>query len=175
MNTVGQSIDFISFGIILLVCRPRKTWPAFFTLGINELDIGRERGPNGQASRRVPAPFMKSEINNDLMFEDYDQTRTSSFGSAGSIGSNEAVLFLNPTKYTLDKDELQAYLNGAAFDYNYDDNEIVPEENPSKEDLEYKQLAETITKLTNQNHLSELHLDEQLITKEVCLGYRDKK
>lgn len=168
-------MDFISIGIILLACRPRKTWPAFFTLGINELDIGRERGPNGQASRRVPAPFMKSEINNQLMFEDYDQTRTSSFGSAGSIGSNEAVLFLNPTKYSLDKEELQAYLNGTIYDYNYDDNEIVPEESPSKEDVEYKQLAETINKLQSQNDLSELRLDSNLITKEVCLGYRDKK
>lgn len=99
-------MDFISFCIILWTCRPRKTWPPFFTLGINELDFGRERGANGQGSRRVPAPFLKGEINTDLMFEDYDNTRTSSFGSAGSIGSNEAVLFLNPTKYSLDKEEL---------------------------------------------------------------------
>lgn len=47
LNTVGQSMDFVSFIIILIACRPRKTWPAFFTLGINELDFGRERGANG--------------------------------------------------------------------------------------------------------------------------------
>jgi hypothetical protein len=40
------------------------------------------------------------------MFDDYDNSRTSSFGSAGSIGSDEAVLFLYPTKYSLDKEEL---------------------------------------------------------------------
>jgi|SanBayMetagenome_1026888.scaffolds.fasta_scaffold173220_1 hypothetical protein len=78
---------------------------------------------------------MKGEINNSLLFDDYDNTRTSSFGSAGSIGSNEAVLFIHPTKYTLDKDELKAYLDGSIYDYK--DNEIEPEE-VNKEDLEYK-------------------------------------
>jgi len=140
LNCVEQSIDFISFGIILFTCRPRKAWPPFFTLGINELDFGRERGPNGQVSRRVPAPFLKGEITSSLMFEDYDNSRTSSFGSAGSIGSDEAVLFLYPTKYSLDKDELQAYLNGSVYEDDYNSNEIVPDE-VNKEDQEYKQLA----------------------------------
>jgi len=74
------------------------------------------------------------------MFEDYDNSRTSSFGSAGSIGSDEAVLFLYPTKYSLDKDELQAYLNGSVYEDDYNSNEIVPDE-VNKEDQEYKQLA----------------------------------
>lgn len=29
-----QSLDFISFGIILWVCRPRKKWPDYFTLAV---------------------------------------------------------------------------------------------------------------------------------------------
>lgn len=72
LNTVGQSIDFICFLIILIVCRPRKAWPPFFSLGINEMDFGRERGANGQVSRRPPPPFMKGEITHNLLFDNYD-------------------------------------------------------------------------------------------------------
>jgi hypothetical protein len=82
------------------------------------------------------------------MFDDYDNSRTSSFGSVGSIGSDEAVLFIHPTKYSLDKDELQAYLNGSIYEDDYRDNEIVAEET-NKQDQEYKQLAQTIK---NVNH-----------------------
>ena len=63
-------MDFLTFGVILITCRPRKAWPAFFTLGINELDFGRERGPNGPASRRVPAPFLKAEVTNQLLINE---------------------------------------------------------------------------------------------------------
>lgn len=47
LNTFGQSLDFVSFCLILVACRPRKAWPPFFTLGINELDFGQQRGANG--------------------------------------------------------------------------------------------------------------------------------
>ena len=70
------------------------------------MDVGREGGANNLAQRRLPAPFMKGEITHKLLFEDYDKSRTSSFGSAGSIGENDCVLFLNPTIYCLDKEEL---------------------------------------------------------------------
>jgi hypothetical protein len=84
------------------------------------MDFGRnDRNENGQRSRRVPPPFMKGQIDNALLFDDYDTSRTSSVGSASSVGSNEAVLFLHPVKYTLDKEELQAYLNGSIYDFNY--------------------------------------------------------
>ena len=105
------------------------------------------------------------------MFEDYDTNRTSSVGSASSVGSNEAVLFLHPVKYTLDREELQAYLNGSIYDYNFADNEIVPEE-PNKEDAEYQKLAQSMRNYASNNDIT---IDEGLIQSSVSLAYRDKK
>lgn len=45
---VLQSFDFIWFLSILIACRPRKEWPAYFTLSINELP-GQAEGNQGNA------------------------------------------------------------------------------------------------------------------------------
>jgi len=119
---------------------------------------------------------MKGEITYKLLFDDYDQTRTSSFGSAGDIRENEAVLFINPTKYSLDKEDLQSYINGSRYEDYGSENEIVAEEPKySKDDLEYKALAETIQKLDSTNAYNLINVEPHLIQKEISLAYRDKK
>ena len=48
-------------------------------------------------------------------------------------------MFLHTTKYTLDREELQAYLNGSIYDYA--DNEIVAEDNELAADLLHESLV----------------------------------
>jgi hypothetical protein len=45
------------------------------------------------------APILETNINKKLFYENYDENRTS------SIGSDEVVVILNPTSYTLKDDE----------------------------------------------------------------------
>lgn len=35
-----QSLDFITLGMIVVACRPRKEWPPFFSLTVNEFGQG---------------------------------------------------------------------------------------------------------------------------------------
>lgn len=47
-----QGTDFIWIGMILFICRPRKLWPAYFTLPVTDLrrangGIGDEIDENG--------------------------------------------------------------------------------------------------------------------------------
>jgi hypothetical protein len=96
---VLQSFDFIWMTTVLWVCRPRKEWPPYFTLSINELP-GQENA-NGRDQPNLAAS-KTSLITEKLLFEDYDDDKK----SVGSIGSNEAVMFINPNNYTLEVDEL---------------------------------------------------------------------
>ena len=80
----------------MVVCRPRKEWPAYFTLSINEIPGAEE---NGQRAVALP-PSVVSMITDKLLFDtDFDDKK-----SVGSIGSQEAVMFINPNQYTLDVD-----------------------------------------------------------------------
>jgi len=47
---------------------------------------------------RYLAPMLESNISRKIFLEEYDNSRTS------SIGSNDAVIILNPTKYTLNEE-----------------------------------------------------------------------
>jgi hypothetical protein len=69
-------------------------------------------------------------------------------------------LFLHPTKYTLDREELQAYLNGSIYDYA--DNEIVAEDN-EKADIEYKQLAQTINSINAAVNYNQIGVEPHLL------------
>ena len=53
---------------------------------------------NGDIPIHEAAPLLVGLISNDFLFEKYDTDRTT------SIGSDDAVLFVNPTKYSLDED-----------------------------------------------------------------------
>ena len=93
-----QSFDFLWITSIMWVCRARKEWPAYFTLSINE--IPDQNDENGQRSDLPPS--MTTMITEKFLFEqdgDCDQK------SVGSIGSDEAVMFVNPCNYTLETDE----------------------------------------------------------------------
>jgi len=86
--------------MILIVCRPRKQWPPYFTLSVHEMRNAEGRGNNNNSDIPIhnAAPLLVGLISDEFLFEKYDTDRTT------SIGSDDAVLFVNPTEYTLDKD-----------------------------------------------------------------------
>ena len=57
----------------MVVCRPRKEWPAYFTLSINELP-GVDGG-NGQRNVTLPAS-MTSLITEKFLFDDEDDKKS---------------------------------------------------------------------------------------------------
>lgn len=60
-----QSFDFVWFLSLLIACRARKEWPAYFTLSINELP-GQEEGNQGNA---VLPNSMTSLITKAFLFD----------------------------------------------------------------------------------------------------------
>ena len=116
-RTVLQTFDFFWITSVMVVCRPRKEWPPYFTLSINELPGQIDQ--NGLRSATLP-PSLTSMITEKFLFEDGENDRK----SIGSIGSDEAVLFLNPNNYTLEIDDLDAEYEVSAFDA-----DIIEEEN----------------------------------------------
>lgn len=133
--------------MILIVCRPRKQWPPYFTLSVHEMRNadGRGNNNNGDVPIHEAAPLLVGLISDQFLFEKYDTDRTT------SIGSDDAVLFVNPTKYTLDEDAL-AGEPPSAFE------EIVEDEN---------------SHLRQEGSNSEI--EPQLVQKGVTLGFRDKR
>ena len=92
-----QCLDFVWITSVMVVCRPRKEWPPYFTLSINEIP-GMEDN-DGQRRAALP-PSVVSMITDKFLFDtDFDDKK-----SCGSIGSNEPVMFVNPNDYTLDVD-----------------------------------------------------------------------
>ena len=81
----------------MIVCRPRKEWPPYFTLSINEIP-GME-GNDGQRRAALPSSVVSMITDRFLFDTDFDDKK-----SVGSIGSDEAVMFVNPNQYTLDVD-----------------------------------------------------------------------
>jgi len=57
--------------------------------------------PNSDIPIHEAAPLLVGLISDEFLFEKYDTDRTM------SIGSDDAVLFLNPTKYSLFDDDLE--------------------------------------------------------------------
>ena len=93
---VLQSFDFLTLGLILLACRPRKDWPPFFSLTLHEFNVGpvgRNQGGNAITPSTVHTSYITSKL---LINDDEDDSRT------GDIGKDEAVVFVNPTKYSLE-------------------------------------------------------------------------
>lgn len=99
-------MDFLWVCMILWVCRPRKQWPPYFTLSVHEMRNADGRGNpnNGDIPVHEAAPLLVGLVSGDFLFEKYDTDRTM------SIGSDDAVLFVNPTKYSLDDDGVDDYL-----------------------------------------------------------------
>ena len=83
----------------MVVCRPRKEWPAYFSLSV--ADLGRERGQGEDAEPIVP--FVISEITQSFMKDYYDGENINT-----SFDDNDNVVIINPTKYMIDPVELLA-------------------------------------------------------------------
>ena len=103
---------------------------------------------NGDIPIHEAAPLLVGLISKDFLFEKYDTDRTT------SIGSDDAVLFVNPTKYSLDED-YQDYENSqsaSAFE------EIQEDENNS---LKVKDVNREV--------------ESDVVQKGVPRGFRDKR
>ncbi len=96
--------------MILVACKPRHQWPAYFTLSVHEMRNEEGRGganSHNDDPNHVTAPLLVGAISNDFLYKHYDTDR------CDSIGSNDAVIFLNPVKYTLDETD---FTDRSAFD-----------------------------------------------------------
>ena len=115
---VLQSFDFFWIVSVLWVCRPRKEWPPYFTLAINELP-GMEEGRNPASA--LPSS-LTALVSDKFLFDKEGEDDLNK--SVGSIGSDEIVCIVNPNNYTLEVDEYEAPMGEvSAFD-----TEIVEEE-----------------------------------------------
>lgn len=98
-------------------------WPDFFSIGVAELSSASV-GADGVQGPMVVTPMLQALINEKVLSkEDYSDARTS------SIGSNEAVIILNPTDCTLigsddesdnsgEDDDEEIYSSGFAINSN---------------------------------------------------------
>ncbi len=83
--------------IILWACKPRKQWPVYFTLSVHEMRSAEGRGARANDEEGLmPAPMLVGLISQDYLHKFYDDNRTD------SIGSQDAVIFINPVNYTVD-------------------------------------------------------------------------
>ena len=59
-TAVTQSMDFVWIAMILIVCRPRKQWPPYFTLSVHEMRNadGRGNNNNGDIPIHEAAPLL---------------------------------------------------------------------------------------------------------------------
>jgi len=153
---VLQSFDFLWILSVMWVCRPRKEWPPYFTLSINELP-GQEEG--GDRAANLPMS-MTSLITQQFLFDRDDDDKK----SVGSVGSDEMVMFVNPNNYTLDLDDCDPSHEISAFDPDIIEEETaINNAKPRREELE-RMLRE------GRHQLDEAHIKAELV-----LGMRDKK
>ena len=138
--------------MVLVACRPRKQWPDFFTLSVNDMALGRARRNDGNDNSHA-APYWIGNISEELLFDKYDmETRTD------SIGSNDAVVFVNPTMYSLDPTDCgpdTINKSTSAFD----------------EEISEEQNSDTLKQLADGT----LAVDKLEVLKQVFIGKRDKK
>ena len=92
---VIQALDFVWIATVMVVCRARKEWPPYFTLSINEIPGQQEDGSRQAA---LP-PSMTSMITHKFLFDQEEDA--DKLSDCGSVGSNEAVMIVNPNNYTL--------------------------------------------------------------------------
>ena len=112
-------IDAIIFSFLLFIFRPRKEWPEYFPHALREDRlINRNRNPNNPAAQNRDITVIKTAfISNKLILGPWfpemkfnkDPKKKSfgsdsSFSSFGSMGTEDPVLILNPSGFTLDQD-----------------------------------------------------------------------
>ena len=148
-----QACDFLWFATIMVVCRARKEWPAYFTLSINELP-GQEEG---EGNENLPMA-LTSLISERFLFHDYDEDKR----ELSSLGDEEAVIIVNPTQYTLETDDFALPPTGGEYSA-FDDPDLIEEESLSGR-----------KKLKEQVEAGEHSVDCAEIKAELGLGFRDK-
>jgi len=99
-----QGVDLIWFSMILIACRPRREWPAFFNIGVNDMNAQLNRGRAEGLAPQKATPIISESITQGFLKDYYDSNTT----QPDSICSEDAIIFVNPTKYTIDPAELQA-------------------------------------------------------------------
>ena len=147
------------------MCRAKKEWPPYFTLSINELPgMGDD---NGRNQVNLPAS-VTSFISDKLLFDrDDDEDKR----SVSSIGSSEAVMFINPCNYTLEVDEEEYGGGVAGGEISAFDPDHIEEESSDKQKL----LTKSRDELEKQVRTGVHKLDEAHIKSELVLGFRDKQ
>lgn len=91
-----------------------------------------------------------------------------------SIGSDEAVIFVNPTLYTLDPSDFDQTAYSSFDDFN---NEIVEEgidKKKGNDSVAGDPTFESLTLLKKQVMTGEKDLDSEVVQREVVLAFRDK-
>jgi hypothetical protein len=119
-------------GLVIWACRPRKEWPAFFSLSINEFHAGQfgNQRANGE-SMVAPPPALNCFITSKLLFEEQDGDKIGS--DEEELTDETAVLFINPTKYSLEEDAFS--LNPSGERSAFDPDVIEEESSPLVEDI----------------------------------------
>ena len=103
-----QCFDLLFLGGTLVIFRSR-VWPSFYRIGLNEINVRyltnniqqspfnvQEHGMN----RNMLAPMLETNITKGFFNDDETEDVRSN-----SIGSDDVVVILNPTKYTIRDDE----------------------------------------------------------------------
>jgi len=122
-----QFFDFIWIAFILWGCRPRKEWPAYFTLAINDFAPIRP-GVDGEPVAALPPALSTDAINTTLTtFDDFDIEK-----DPEAVGDNDAVIIINPTMYTLQYDDF-AYTSHDGEKSAFDPDVIVAEDEEAEE------------------------------------------
>jgi len=151
--------------LILWGCRPRKEWPAYFTLAINDFAPIRQ-GADGEPVVALPPALSTYAINTLLTNDDdFDIEKDS-----GAIGDNDAVIIINPTMYTLDYDDF-AYTSHDGEKSAFDPDVIVAEDEEAEERDRIQKLQDMKTKIAS----GEQPIDEAIVKSEMALGFRDQK
>eukprot|EP00347_Sterkiella_histriomuscorum_P011895 403370686 len=96
-----QCFDLVFLGASLFIFRSRF-WPSFYRLGLNELAVPFLNNLDGGNRNMYLAPMLETSITQKLLSDKYINENTD---RCDSIGSDEVVVILNPTKYTINDDE----------------------------------------------------------------------
>lgn len=120
LMTGVQLSEFILFGTMLFIFRPRKQWPDYFQIGLGGFAANANRPPGEDVNLnnvvQNMVPIFTSTIDNQLLkpktvspsdMHNINKSVTSSFGSNdsfrsfGSMGTDEALIIINPCDYTI--------------------------------------------------------------------------
>ena len=130
-----QFIEVFTFTLLLYIFYPRKEWPDYFSLGLGTLAADAQRQAGNQdadlaniVQNMVPIAvsridnnllnkggFIKSSLRESTMKNKQNKVQSfgsnDSFSSFGSMGTDEAIIIVNPNEYTIQSCESQFNLD----------------------------------------------------------------